>query len=405
MPSRVIPDPRLCTHPACTPDRCCEHVAENHAVRDRQNRLQRGSLVPVQYTCANCNTEFHNCGHHRNISFTTPCMPCLLCTTCLDQMLEHRHCSGCMGDVSNMWYCVECGRGHCCRSVSSNDGSLCSSCYEDIHEDDDTYYHDDCDCEDHQENENGPIRGYSSRDYPAPRPANPKVRPFLYLGVELETEHPSGVSPTGAARQVIDQFDEYVILKHDSSLNNGYECVTGPFSLDVHHELWPRLAPAMSGAGSRSWGYESTGIHVHMSRDFFTPLMLGKLQVFLNSEHTREMVVKLAGRTSEHYAKLRKKKLTDLDGYDRYDALNLTNERTIEIRIFKGTLNVEHILANIEFCHALAYWVNDVSVADCEHWDRFMTYVLQHRKLYQRLINYLARFEIAEVISTTSEVA
>jgi hypothetical protein len=34
-------------------------------------------------------------------------------------------------------------------------------------------------------------------------------------------------------------------------------------------------------------------------------------------------------------------------------AVNLSNEKTIEFRIFRGTINPKHILRNIEFCDAI----------------------------------------------------
>jgi hypothetical protein len=38
---------------------------------------------------------------------------------------------------------------------------------------------------------------------------------------------------------------------------------------------------------------------------------------------------------------------------ERYVAINLKNTATIEIRIFRGTLNINSFMKNIEFAHAL----------------------------------------------------
>lgn len=47
---------------------------------------------------------------------------------------------------------------------------------------------------------------------------------------------------------------------------------------------------------------------------------------------------------------------------DRYTALNLSNQNTIEMRIFKGTLKETSFLKNIEFAHALAMFSADVGL-------------------------------------------
>jgi hypothetical protein len=56
------------------------------------------------------------------------------------------------------------------------------------------------------------------------------------------------------------------------------------------------------------------------------------------------------------YAKIKEKKLLDgarIAQPDRYEAVNLTNQRTIEFRIFRGTLRYESIMACIEFTRAV----------------------------------------------------
>jgi hypothetical protein len=43
----------------------------------------------------------------------------------------------------------------------------------------------------------------------------------------------------------------------------------------------------------------------------------------------------------------------------RYVAVNLQNSHTVEIRIFRGTLNYMSFLKNIEFCYALFNFTRD----------------------------------------------
>jgi len=126
-----------------------------------------------------------------------------------------------------------------------------------------------------------------------------------------------------------------------------------------------------------------------MSRNFFSTLEIGKLVVFLNSEHTRGKITKLAGRSGNSYATFNAgKKFTDTRGTDRYEVVNLTNARTIEIRIFKGTLKASRILACVEFCHAVARWIQSASLTECEDWSSLWAYVKKHVSDYCHLIAF-----------------
>jgi len=259
------------------------------------------------------------------------------------------------------------------------------------------------------------IRDSGCRAYPDKQPLKAPYPGFLYLGVELEVECGDS-SRTQVAASIGEKYGrDRLLLKDDGSLSNGFEMVTGPWSLEYHQQVWGGIVKAAIEADATSWRRKSTGLHVHMSRAFFTPLVLGKLLVFLNSEQTKAQIVRLAGRESPDYASMEKKKLTDVVRYrsrtdwqtghttrtrtavgfgasgNRYEILNLTNEKTVEVRIFKGTLGLVHILADIEFCHAAAHWTRDVSIQQCESWPSFWGYVLKHRKMYAHLVEYMTK--------------
>jgi hypothetical protein len=229
----------------------------------------------------------------------------------------------------------------------------------------------------------------------------------LYLGVELEVECRDGHT----VRNVLDnlpELDVWVIAKEDGSLNNGLEIVTAPSDLAVHQERWPKILAYLPRC-TYSWKAQTTGLHVHLSRRFFSQLDLAKFVYFINAEATRPWIVRLAGRDSNNYAKLTKKKWIGqqsgdsvLTAYSRYEAVNLLNPNTIEVRIFKGTLNTTHVLGDIEFCHALAHWVKVASLQDCDRWSKFWEYVENNRKIYAHLIDYV-RDHPPQTTSTRTE--
>jgi hypothetical protein len=217
---------------------------------------------------------------------------------------------------------------------------------------------------------------------------------FLYLGVELEVECRDGYT-VGDVLEKLPGLNAWIIAKEDRSLNYGLEIVTAPSDLSVHQQKWPDILADLPRC-TYSWKAQTTGLHVHLSRRFFSQLDLAKLVYFINAEATRPWIVRLAGRDSNSYAKLTKKKWVGqkygdpvLAAYSRYEAVNLLNPATIEVRIFKGTLNTTHVLADIEFCHALAHWVKVASLQDCDRWSKFWEYVENNRKIYAHLIDYV----------------
>jgi hypothetical protein len=280
------------------------------------------------------------------------------------------------GDLAN---CESCNRCSDCVSLNCGDCNRCENC---------------CDC---TQEDRGPIESYSSKNYPPANPINPPYTPFLYLGVELEVECSQDDVLGEVAENIHGNHGDKLLLKEDGSLNHGFELVTGKLSLEKHQEFWPAIAKGAVDAGARSWKHKSTGLHVHLSRNWFSQLTIGKLTVFINSPATRLNIVKLAGRECPSYAALKAKKLTCTHSDCRYEAVNLSNPKTIELRIFKGTLNADHILADIEFCHAAAYWVAQVSMQEVESWESFYRYVLKNKKQYRHLVNFFG------VQSTTTE--
>lgn len=184
-------------------------------------------------------------------------------------------------------------------------------------------------------------------------------------------------------------FASSLLIKSDGSLDNGFELVTGKFSLEHHQSIWGNICSKALEVGCISYKPKTTGLHVHISRNFLSPLDIGKIQCFVNSPLHRLHIVKLAGRECPNYAKLEKKKITSTHGYARYEAINLTNSKTIEFRLFKGTLKASRVLCCIEFTHAVCSWVKTVSIADCEHWGKFFEYVSSNRKIYRHLFAYL----------------
>jgi hypothetical protein len=74
---------------------------------------------------------------------------------------------------------------------------------------------------------------------------------------------------------------------------------------------------------------------------------------------------------------------------DRYSAVNTNNQATLEMRIFRGSVNGETIKAQIDLAHASVEYTRNLTVSDIRDGalsaDNFMWYVFQHEELYPEL--------------------
>ena len=73
----------------------------------------------------------------------------------------------------------------------------------------------------------------------------------------------------------------------------------------------------------------------------------------------------------------------------RYQAVNTTNEDTIEIRIFRGTLRKDRILANISLVQSLVEFTRDMSTQEVNKgsltWLNYMFYTGTQKETYPEL--------------------
>lgn len=205
------------------------------------------------------------------------------------------------------------------------------------------------------------------------------------MGVELEVE--TREYDRGAAlRDCDDQFNAeayYAMFKRDGSLNSekGFEIVTAARRLCDHIAAFSKWNPYK---GLRSWDSGNCGMHVHIDSRAFTPLALGKFLQFYNDPANARFIRSIAGRHPDTDSQARAyaarvecsqpnpANIKKTAGQSRYRLVNLTNltnaeqqrlavearrdskgaYSTVELRIFRGTLKKERLLAQLEFAHA-----------------------------------------------------
>ena len=216
----------------------------------------------------------------------------------------------------------------------------------------------------------------------------------LYLGVELEVEVKRYHSANFIKSQEIEHcVPGFLMCKEDGSIGYGFEMCTAPASLDIHKEMWPLILSEKNRINLNTFDNSANcGMHVHVSRKPLSNLVIGKVLTFINSPKTRKNIISIAGRERSEFTSFERKKIADVQfpsRHRRYQAVNINNKTTIEFRIFRSTTSVDHVLANIEFVDAVVRWCMVESISNIESWKSFWSYVLEHDKRYDSMVEYM----------------
>lgn len=329
-------------------------------------------------------------------------------------------CSECLRTETRV--CEQCGeRIWADDNAGDEETPLCQSCY-------DRYYTSCSDCgrtisnsDAYYDDEDGDnARCYSCycrhRSERVIRDYYYKPDPIFYgdgnrfFGVELEVDK-AGESHDSARRiaDIANGGEEYIYIKHDGSLDDGFEIVTHPMSLDFHKSQMPWEA-VLSKA--RDMGYLShqagtCGLHVHVNRTAFGDTeaeqeeVIARILYFFEkhweellkfSRRTRRQLQQWADRygLKEHPKDILKHAKGD---HARYTCVNLTNEETIEFRMFRGTLKFNTLIATLQLLDricdvAIAFTDEELKdmpwtgfVSGCSHLPELVQY-LKERRLY-----------------------
>ena len=208
-----------------------------------------------------------------------------------------------------------------------------------------------------------------------------KRTPRVLLGLELEMEIKDNYCRDERAGILLDGIGEYndslyALCEEDGSLEHGFEMVTAYTGLDVHAE---QLAFFKSGLrGAISHDSDNCGLHVHICKADMSTLHGAKMILFINDQANQKLIKAIARRDDSSYAKF-KNKQGDRDwlksavgceskrsqlrslNHDRYEALNFKNDKTIEFRLFKGSLVYETIMSCLEFTYATWFFTRESS--------------------------------------------
>lgn len=229
------------------------------------------------------------------------------------------------------------------------------------------------------------IKPYSFKDYGLPIGKGP-----LFFGVELEIE--AGDARDASAEDISIKMENFAVLKEDGSIKCGFEIVTRPASMEEQRNGWKSFFNDPPD-GLSSYRTETCGLHIHASRAAMTPLQISKIVCFVNSPENRNFVERIAGRKACDWARYHGKKLATASKRtgQRYEAVNLENSKTIEFRIFKGTLKESSFWRCIEFCDALISFSAPASrtMGESLDWRAFARFLGEGRKAWPNLCAFV----------------
>jgi len=238
------------------------------------------------------------------------------------------------------------------------------------------------------------------------------------MGFELECELPTrDDSLTSGSRYASEQLAGVAMLKHDGSLNSGFEIVTQPHTHLEYREnsklLWDTIDQLRTQYGARSWDTDTCGLHVHVSRAGFSSGAHQHRFMALIYKNAPEMM-KFAGRktrfarfndvyTFDEYDRpvfSLKHKLENYGG-ERYSAVNTNNRDTLELRFFRGTMNPSGVLSALDLVQASVEYTRHLTLSDVKigalSWTWFYDYVEQNNGLYPDLYQRMAKVASVDV--------
>lgn len=191
----------------------------------------------------------------------------------------------------------------------------------------------------------------------------------LFFGIELEVEkHESNIDRSEMAQSI---ENDIWYFKSDGSLTNGFEIVTQPISPDYINEnrqIFSESLTKLSKAGYKSYEAETCGMHIHLSKKAFGTWHLYRFMKFFIdnknfivsiSQRKMEQLDRWATIENESDGNLVYKAKNKSGNSKRYLAINLQNDDTVEIRVFRGTLKISSFFKNIEFALALFNFSRD----------------------------------------------
>ena len=251
----------------------------------------------------------------------------------------------------------------------------------------------------------------------------------LFYGIELEVESSERRSRTEIAGD-ISGGERFLFCKSDGSLDNGFEIVSHPMSFEAFQTFDWNDSALIHRGDIRGFHPNSTGMHVHMSKNAFTDNHLLKFMAMVYEYKTfthliaQRPLVNAYNRWAKFKAgtmeivkhrmvgHIEHKKSTIRNGIksnvgvcslnwgEKYSPVNISNSQTIEVRVFKSNLEEVSFRKNVEYCDALYHFTRQTPHHGLKL-PAFVDYIRNEQKTYKNLNTFLdeRRASLKEVLA------
>lgn len=237
---------------------------------------------------------------------------------------------------------------------------------------------------------------------PAAPTVHAPVAPVACMGVELETELPRSIRDCAAhAYEACRGIDDFIYAKHDGSLNYGVEYVSHPFSWAWVQggggARWSEFLAKLRETKHTSYDPGTCGMHVHVTRKFYQGDPLFRLlnlaqncpQLFLQMSRRNESdLIQWANPRGGNPTQFRNIADGHANSPTKYTSINVT-QKTIEFRLFRGTLNTTGFFANLEATKAMLDFCTSSAAAVTA--PNFLEYVNARPATYPNFIGAILR--------------
>lgn len=249
-----------------------------------------------------------------------------------------------------------------------------------------------------------PIRNYS---FTPPETTFMGNDSKLYFGIEVEVESPL-LEPQKCAALVTEDGDGFFYCKADSSIDCGLEIVSVPFTFKYFQDNPDKFNNIFRLRSYKCNSKNDTcGMHIHLSADAFTSLHLLKFMNLIYDNNNFTLAISqrtadqlsewcstnLGSKTAKQKEKLRRvKSLGMQDNVCRHTAINTSSETTVELRIFRGTLDPRTFRAHIEFADCAFWYTKNESMLKVSP-EGFIKYARSNKHQYPNLVRRLKALE------------
>lgn len=334
---------------------------EGTEIKEERTESESKSDNETKHICSICHKEFSE-DDLTHFDGEVMCPECLAVKT--------RICSHC---GNRIWKDDNYGNSETvlCEYCYDEYYTECCDCGRIIHREDAYYFNDDdepycCSC---YENHRG---DHSIEDYCY------KPEPIFYgsgnryFGVELEVDNAGEDDDSAEKIMNIGNYShDHIYCKHDGSLDEGFEIVIHPMTLDYHiKEMpWEKMLDKLRYMGYLSHRANTCGLHIHVNRNAFgnTEEMQDECiaRILYFFEKHWEELLKFSRRTSRQLERWAarygyKDKPSEIldhakkgNGNGRYTCINLQNTNTIEFIMFRGTLKYNTVIATLQLVNRI----------------------------------------------------